>query len=548
MERNPLYFNTDLGGLVPITNPDLIASNLIDWQTNSTTSLLIALNDPALLASNLNLTPEHILFRAIAYDALAEAYVYATEEIELATIGIVVAVGANNLIVQFCGVIRNTSFPAGNWYLSPTNNGELNTQANRILLVANNVIVKQVEEAMVNQAVITGGLIVTSGLNVAAKAGTKINIGIGTSSKTHTFTTQTLLATMPANSTEKHLYIKEDLSVELLDNPYLIAPNETNEFVLHTGTIDSTSAMTEFIYTAGTSPKLDIRSAGGGIWAMAHFTNTLTNYSNHEYYEITYNGGNTNTQFGVITLDYTKPLPAWNVALSTSSINDRFGDCICLSRQTASSPFIKPASSVSWSLHYSGAVANSGVQVHGILINRITKNVYWSINGTWLNSGQPIASYTGSKAVVPAIAVAHDLFGSTYINDPIATKDTFPPNVLTPYVFYNKTANQAYSVNYTTTPPTPVYEAKLYLGSLTSNNTNATLTSTPPHNNTYTEEINLNEQTTITHNLKTIAPVISYTTEAGVTYKITPASPTINDIMIEPTIPTVNNTIVTVSC
>lgn len=548
MERNPLYFNTDLGGLVPIANPDLIASNLIDWQTNNTTNLTIPLTNPAL--SSLDLTPEEIVFRAITYDTQAELFVYATEETALSAIGIVVGV-TSVLIVQFCGVIRNTSFPDGNWYLSTADNGELTELQSRVLLVANNVIVKQVEEQMVNQAVITGGITVTSGLNVAATVGTKVNIGMGVNNKSHTFTTQTQLVAMPANSTtEKHIYIDDELQIELLDNHYLIVPSETNNDVtLHTGTINSTSAGTGFIYTAGSSPKLTMRATTTGTWASAHLANKSPIYVNYDYYEITFAGGTSNTQFGMIALDYTKALPSTNTALSTGTSNHRFSDCFYISMQTSASGFTNQAVGVSWSVHYTTAISHTvGVKVHGILVDRLKQKVYWSINGTWLNSGQAVASYTGNKPVVPAISLANNVTGWAYINTPTATADTFPTGVISSYLYYNKAVNQTYVLDYTVTPPTPVYSSKLYLGSLTSDSTTATITSIPPNNNTYTEETYLSELTTITHNIKAVQPIVTFNAESGIDYSISSLYPTINELVISASAAPVNNTIITVSC
>lgn len=548
MERNPLYFNTDLGGLVPITNPDLINSNLIDWQTNSTTNLTIPLTNPAL--SSLDVAPEEIVFRAITYDTQAELYVYATEETELSTIGIVVDVTATSLIVQFCGVIRNTSFPDGNWYLSTADNGELTDLPSRILLVANNVIVKQVEEQMVNQAVITGGIAVTSGLNVAATVGTKVNIGVGVNNKSHTFTTQTQLATIPSNSTtEKHLYIKGDLTTELLDKPYLIVTNEVNEDVKsQAGTMDAASIVSGFITTAGTppSPLLSMRATTTGTWVMGHFNNNIRPSTRLSYYEISYVGGTSNTQIGLITLDYTKALPASGTALSSNTANQRFSDSIHISMQTASSGFVKLSNGTSWNVLFSTAQSHTaGTKLHGILIDHYLKQVYWSINGTWLNSGGAIATYTGTKQVVPAVALANNTsFVST--TTPTAAPNTFPAGVLVPYVYYNKAANQSYEYDYAVNPPVPVYSSRLYLGSVTSDSTTATITNLPPNNNTYTEEVYLSELITIDHKLQATVPSVSFNAESGITYSV--ATPNTRTLTISASADPVNNTIVTVSC
>jgi hypothetical protein len=509
MERNPLYFSESDGGLTSVAAPDTLSPTIIpSIQTllalavnanthilSSASHRLIAVTHSSvedILAAELDLT-----YLALAYDANSDVYYFptATEPVEYLA-GVCLGVTLGFVVIQVNGLITplsNTPFPNTNqrWFLGEL--GELfptgDTQIiNNKLIEIKGAVVK------VKQAIVSGGL-TTTGLTVGVQAGTEVTIGAGNVTHSIKYPVASTIATLPANST-RWLYINPAGEIEQSTKEYIVVPtqlNLDNQLVLANV---STGSKSSGIVVSGNT----IRATTTGTWGCCYVDNPRP--FRFQYYEFTYASSPSNTQFGVATL---KPS---GVTLANVNLDNQAAtglpQNVLWSMTTATTGFTKPASSTEWTINYATTSAvGSTPRVHGILIDQQARTVYWRLDGTWLNGGNPVATHAGTEwQIVPVFALAND---TTYITFNAPSSAIVFPAIVIPYNYYDKSTNTSYSYNYTTTPITISYSPKMYLAKAVSNANSITLTQ-PPLNNFFSSTVSVSGTTTVTHNLRSHTP------------------------------------------
>lgn len=533
MDRNPLYFSSSIGGLSTITSPDKVDPTIIpsfyellsDYTNynaaiiNSANHLKVLMSSPSV--SPLPTDPEQIIYTVIAYDSNSQSYYLAEESSEADIVGLCLGIistpDGDCVVIQRSGFVTPLlcigqltpiPFPDNDWYLQTS--GELHS-VGTLRVVSRGVINVVRETIMVKQAITNTGLNF-NGLNLVAQPGLTVTIGDGTTTHRVNYQTVTTIATLPANSI-KRVYITPNQTVSFNDRQYLVVPFETNlDYTALTLSMVAGTASSGMVITG--TPN-SIRATTAGTWCMGAASNTWTVKNRYQYYQFTYAGGSSNNMFGMVGYN---PSGVWSGAAYFSiTTNTRTIDNVYLSLQAANPAFINTSN---WTVYHTAAIANAnsaGTKTYRILVDQVAKVFYMGIDGTWLNSGQPIAKYNGTYTILPAFATATTTSFFTF-----AVPSTFtPPAGFAGYQYYNKTTNSSYTYNYTNpSAVTAVYSPVMYLGEVTTNASAIISISSPPLNNIFTDEVSISELTTFNHGLRTIEPVITMNQQTNVTYTV----------------------------
>lgn len=534
MELNPLYFNSSIGGLSTITSPDKVDPTIIpsfydllaDY-TNYNAAIVNSANHIRVLMSaatvvQLPTDPEEILYRVVAYDSGSQSYYLAEESVEADIVGLCLGIistpDGNCFVIQRAGFVTPllcvgqltpVPFPDGDWYLQTS--GELTTNGT-LRIVSRGVINIVRETIMVKQAITNTGLNF-NGLNLIADPGLTVTIGDGTTTHRVNYATVTTLATLPANSV-KRVYITPNKTISVNDRQYLVVPYETNlDYTTFTLAMAAGTASSGMVISGTPS---SIRATTAGTWCMGVASNTWTVTNRYQYYQFTYAGGNSNNMFGMVGYN---PSGVWSgPAYFSITTNTRTIENVYLSLQAANPSFVNTSN---WTVYHTAAIANAnstGVKTYRILVDQVAKVFYMGIDGTWLNSGQPIARYNGTNTILPAFATATTTSFFTFAVPSVFT----PPAGFAGYQYYNKASNSSYTYNYTNpSAVVPVYSPVMYLGEVTTNANSIIQINSLPLNNTYTEEASITELTTFSHGLRSVQPVVTMNQQVNVTYTIT---------------------------
>ena len=532
MNRNPLYLDTSVGGLTPVDTPDQLdpaiiptLHTLLEDYTNYNAVVINSANHLKLLTSEASavLLPtdyEELLYRVIAYDSGSELYYLAEESVEADIVGLCLGVidtpGGDCIIIQLSGLVTPllrignaspTPITHYNWYLQT--NGEL-YNSGTLRIVAKGIIDIVRETQVVKQAITQEGL-GASGLTVTAQPGLTVTIGDGITTHRLSYNNVTNLTTLAANTT-KRLYINPSSVVTASDRQYLVVPYEMNlDNTTLTMTMNSGTATSGMVITGSPS---SIRATTNGTWVMGYASNTWTIKNRYQYYQFTYAGGTSNNMFGMIGLN---PAGVWSgAAYFAITTNTKTSNNVYLSWQAANPTF---AVTSGWTLYHTAAISNAnsaGAKTYRVLVDQVDKLFYLNIDGTWLNSGQPIAKYNGSYTILPAFCSATT---SSFIT--FAAPSTFtPPAGFAGYQYYNKANNSSYTYDYSNPAAVvPIYSPTMYLGEVVAVSSSVTINS-PPVNNTYEEYVVVNSQITLNHKCNTLTPSITINCQQGITYSL----------------------------
>lgn len=524
MNRNPLYLDTSVGGLTPVTTPDKLDPSIIPDQTTNDAALtsaahLVVSADADEMSYIMGIISDYdeLIYRVIAFDGTNYYFPdYTAESITGLSLGVIVKPDLTEwVVIQLSGVVTPVvcsghttaiSYPNDQLFLGAS--GEPVVTVGNTEVTNNRIITLRSFTMPTNQAIVSGG-ISSTGLTITSQAGTTVTIGEGSTNHVLSYPSISNLTTVPASSVS-WVYVKPDSTYTVSTKEYIVVPTEQYLDVdRQLGTI-ATGGRSSNLVVSGN----DIRSTATSSWAAGYCTNPISSTLRYQYYQFTYLGGTSNTMVGVATINTGT---VSNLALSAQG--GAINSLVYWSFVSSTGGFAKQAGSTDWTIHYATTSAVGSVaKVHGILIDHQLRKVYWSVDGVWLNGGAAVATQSGSPSypIRPCFSTANNP-GYITFNSP--STYTFP--VRGDYYYYNKTANNTYTYDYTSGTPTPVYTPTMLLGRVITDAIGVQSIDSPPYNNTYTEQFVLDELANIYHFTRSAAPTISVSQEVDINYTAT---------------------------
>lgn len=365
------------------------------------------------------------------------------------------------------------------------------------------------------QAILSGtNYLTSSGLTLSVAAGLSVSIGQGETDTIVTFDEPATVGTLPANST-RYIYVKPDKSFVISSTPYCVVDGVTRNY---NTSVDRTIKL--FGVNGGlgatasvTTDRKQLKGTANGTWGLA--TLARSSSARYGYFEGTVSRSSQQyCQMGVSWVSASINTSSAKANSQESALSS--GVYLALNTTNAASPALL-GSPAGWTLHDTSVVDYAAPTIVSWLIDYVDYKVYLAINGVWRNSGNPIASYSGTPPAGATLQYCVSYYETTIstgkytINDPRLYTNL--PVIETDYIHHDKSSNTTYTINNTIETVAPM----MYLGSVTTNATTVTATSLYPLNNTYS--INANYATGVTteftHNLATFNPnvAIQLTTE-----------------------------------
>lgn len=523
MNRNPLYLDTSVGGLTPVASPDQLDPAIIPDLTSNEAVLtsaahLVVSADADEMSYLMGIIPDYdeLIYRVLAFDGTNYYFPDTEEELIGLSLGVIVKPDLTEwVVIQLSGVVTPVicsghsapiSYPATQQFLGA--NGELTTTIGNTEVSNNKIITLRSFTMPTNQALVSGGISAT-GLTITSQANSKVTIGAGSTNHVLSYPTISNLTTVPANSV-KWVYVKPDSSYVVSDKEYLVVPTEQYlDMDRQLGAMAASGRSSNMVVTGN-----DIKSTATSSWAAGYCTNPIITGLRYQYYQFTYAGATSNTMVGVATIN-TGTVSNTPLSSQSGAINS----LVYWSFVPSTGGFTKTAGSTDWTIHYSTTSAVGSVaKVHGVLIDHQLRKVYWSVDGVWLNGGAAVATQSGSPnyPLRPCFSTANN---PGYITFNTPTGYNYP--VRGDYYYYNKTANNTYTYDYTSGTPTPVYSPMMLLGRVITDALGVSAIDSPPHNNTYTEQVVLDELANIYHFTRSAAPTITVSQELSINYTTT---------------------------
>lgn len=538
MERSPLYFNPDIGGLSPLQPPDTVSASVLPTladqvvlQSNRLTlldstgnHLLVPVTEPLLndLATDY-VALQYNAYKVISFETdttaldygykLADKDSYSTSEVLVGLcLGVVETTTGNAYVFQLSGKLTpliNTggvtpppvsfTLPSGATHGYVGNAGVIVTsytsgkRMTAVRSLGTDVAVELADdgwEGGLSHNVLSASdpYLSLSGLTVTVADNTLVYFKEGAYVKLVNLLGAS--ASVPDNSV-RYLYAKPNGTIDVKSLAYLVVENESHTVTLAPTLIGATFSSNTAFRTSNLTyiNTTTIRATTAGSWGQAK-TVPLPASATVYYYEYQYAGGLNNAQAGIYLSTCT--LSNHFFSASTGSVKA----ALHFSLNTTNNPLNN--SSGEWTLHHTAPIGTLGTNARiQWLIDGA--NVYLGINSTWLNGGSPVATYTAQsltgQLLVPVFSTASTTVMFTLLATGSYSAVTYPTKV-TDGVKRSLATNRTYVV----TNGVSSYESLVYLGTV---NTTGDTTDDYTVGGQWDTAVTLSTSaTTVTHNLQ----------------------------------------------